>query len=138
MPISNAQKAILHVAKSRLHLDRDQYEAVLQAAAGVHSSSELDNSGFDRVMSRFEELGFENRSTTKKRRTPRPASPITPQQQMLIRDLYLQLGWNDVARQAGFNQRQVRKPWPQTRRDANKVIEGLKAILARLHRAHGA
>lgn len=129
--ITNGQKAILHIAKQQLGLDRDQYEAILQAEAGVTSSSSLDNKGFDRVVTRLEELGFVNRGRRTKPRNHRPAAPITPHQQQLIRDLYLQLGWADLARQTGFNQRQVRKPWPQTRRDGNVVIEGLKAILKR-------
>lgn len=135
--ISTSQKALLHIAKSQLQLDRDHYEAVLREQAGVTSSSELDNSGFDAVMHRFEELGFTNASPKKvewKKRPRRfaPEDPVTPPQQLLIRDLYAQLGWHDLARQQAFSQRQTRKPWPQTRRDANKVIEGLKAILKRV------
>lgn len=130
--ISNAQKAVLHIASQQLHLEREQYEAILQEQAGVTSSSDLDKAGFMKVMTRLEQLGFETTSPKKKRpRRYQPNEPITPQQQELIRDLYLQLGWSDLARQSGFNQRQVRKPWPQTRRDGNKVIEGLKAILKR-------
>lgn len=126
--ISKQQKAILHVASAKLRLDRDQYEAILQSEAGVTSSSDLDRKGFDRVMRRFEHLGFHNVSRAKKRA---PAEPITPHQQQLIRELYSALGWHEIERQTGFNRRQVRKPWPQTRRDANKVIEGLKAITKR-------
>jgi hypothetical protein len=134
--ISAAQKTLLHIAKSQLQLDREQYEAILQAQAGVTSSNDLDNAGFDAVMVRFEELGFTNTSTKKaswKKRSHHfgPDEPVTQRQQLLIRDLYIQLGWNDLAQQKAFNQRQTRKPWPQTRRDANKVIEGLKAILKR-------
>lgn len=138
--ISNEQKAVLHIAKSKLGLAREQYEAVLQEQAGVTSSSDLDKAGFLKVMTRFEELGFESTSPKKKRsRRYTPDEPITPAQQELIRDLYLQLGWHDLGRQSAFNARQVRKPWPQTRRDANKVIEGLKAILKRQQQAkdHG-
>lgn len=130
--ISAAQKAILHVAKSKLRLERDEYEAILQAEAGVTSSTDLDKTGFDRVMKRFEHLGFHN---TSRKRRPRPQEPITPFQQQLIRELYRELGWIEIERQTGFSKRQIAKPWPQTRRDANKVIEGLKAIAKRRENA---
>lgn len=127
--ISNEQKAILHIAKQQLSLNREMYEAILYGAAGVRSSVDLDNAGFDKVMSRLEELGFENRAKKKPaRRRSRPQDGITPAQQQLIRELYQELGWDDVARHVGFNKHQVKKPWPQTRAEANKVIEGLKAI----------
>lgn len=128
--ITNAQKKILHIAQHKLELTRDEYESVLFENAGVHTSLELTNQGFDRVMKRFEELGFKN--TAKKRwKTSHPKWSVTADQQQLIRALYAQLGWDAMPRQMGFNKRCCGKSWPQTRTDANKVIEGLKAIAKR-------
>lgn len=60
----------------------------------------------------------------------REDQPITRRQQEVVTLLYEQLGW-DLQRQRGFNQRQTRRPWPQTQKDADAVIEGLTAILLR-------
>lgn len=127
--ISAKQKMLLHVAARQLGLDRDHYEALLQEQAGVRSSSDLSNEGFDRVVARLEELGFHNTSRRPRRREP--AAPVTPHQQAHIAELYDQLGWAELPRRMAFNRRQCRKSWPQTRTDANKVIEGLKAMLHR-------
>ncbi len=131
--ISNAQKAVLHVAKAQLHLDDEMYRAILREQAEVGSSTELTNDGFDKVMRRLEELGFQNTARKARRWSkPSPQSAITAEQQALIRELYSQLGWTEMPRQIGFNKRCCGKSWPQTRTHANKVIEGLKAICGRL------
>ena len=129
--ISNAQKAMLHVAKSQLKLEDEMYRAILREQGGVESSTELTNTTFERVIRRLEELGFVNSARRPLRRDRRPTEPVTPEQQQKIRDLYATLGWTETARQMGFNKRCCRKSWPQTRTDAAKVIEGLKAIVAR-------
>lgn len=133
--ISAKQKTLLHVAKAKLGLDREAYETILQAEAGVRSSNDLTNSGFDKVVRRFEELGFQNiaRRPRPKRRysKPGPTEPVTPDQQRLLDELYAQLGWQELPRRMGFSKRTCGKSWPQTRTDAAKVIEGLKAMLKR-------
>lgn len=126
--ISNAQKAILHVAKAKLHLEDDFYRSILRENAGVESSTDLTNKGFDKVMKRLEQLGFYN---TARRRKGRPLDSITPEQLAHIRDLYGQLGWSEQSRQMGFNKRCCRRSWPQSKSDGIKVIEGLKAMLSR-------
>lgn len=61
MAVSNARKALLHVAKHQLGLSDDDYRTVLRREAGVESSRDLDGAGFDRVMTEFERLGFKGR-----------------------------------------------------------------------------
>lgn len=56
--IDNSRKALLHVAKARLQMCDADYRELLQRAAGVNSSVDLDGAGFDRVMAEFERLGF--------------------------------------------------------------------------------
>lgn len=56
--IGNAEKAIIHIAKSDLHLSQDEYEAVLLGAAGVSSSKELTYAKYGAVLDRLKELGF--------------------------------------------------------------------------------
>lgn len=58
MTISKPQKAILHVAKAKLGLDDDLYRQALVRIAGVTSSTELDQDGFEAVMGFFFYCGF--------------------------------------------------------------------------------
>lgn len=58
MPISKQHKAVIHVAKSQLHMADEDYRAMLARVAGVRSSTELDEGGFVRVMAELERLGF--------------------------------------------------------------------------------
>jgi hypothetical protein len=127
--ISPAQKKLLHTAKNVLQLDDEDYRAILQAEASVASSNDLDNRGLNRVLKRFAKLGFNNTAHRSRRRQPQAL--ITPEQQALIAENYRQLGFDTFARQSGFNRRCCGKALPQTRTDANKVIEGQKAMLAR-------
>lgn len=59
MTLSNKQKAVLHVAKSKLGLSDTDYRRILVHVAGVTSSTELDRPGFDAVMGFMAYLGFE-------------------------------------------------------------------------------
>lgn len=129
--ITPAQKRMLHAAARQLQLTRDQYESILMEHAGVHSSNDLDNEKFDRVMRHMERLGFDNYVRPQRN----AAGAITKWQLIKIQAMYRELGWNDRARQVGFNKRQCAAPWPQTRQQANQVIEGLKALVTRKGRA---
>jgi hypothetical protein len=135
MPTADQIK-IIHVAKTKLSLSRDDYEAILQEQAGVVTSKDLSKAGFEKVMRRMEELGFENLAKKKKpSREYRPKAAVTPEQQKLIAALFNELGWIETSRQMGFSKRCCRKNWPQSRTDANKVIEGLKAMIRRAPKA---
>lgn len=58
MTISKPQKTILHVAKGKLGLDDDLYRQALVRIAGVTSSTELDQAGFEVMMGFFEYCGL--------------------------------------------------------------------------------
>jgi transposase len=141
--ISTAQIRLLHTAKNVLHLTDDDYRALLKAEAGVTSSKDLDNRGLNRVLKRLQKAGFKN--TAHRPRRAQPQGLISPEQQQLIEDNYERLarltaaagnpGFHTFAARSGFNRRCCRKAMPQTRADANKVIEGQKAIIQRLSTA---
>ena len=63
MPITNRQKSMIHVAKAQLQMEESAYRALLQRAAGVSKSTQLDASGFDAVMAEFGRLGFQIKRT---------------------------------------------------------------------------
>ena len=71
--ISNAKKAVIHIAKAQTGMSDDEYRDLL-SSVGAKSSTQLTDSTFDKVMSRFEALGF--RTTSKPRRRPRKASGL--------------------------------------------------------------
>lgn len=74
--IGNKEKALIHVAKSRLGMSDEDYRAML-ASVGVRSSSELNHLQLDEVMKRFEAGGFKPR-TPKAARRRRAADPKAP------------------------------------------------------------
>ena len=84
--ISNDRKAVIHVAKHQLQMPDEDYRALLQRAAGVNSSAELDETGFTAVMAEFERLGFRS----KRHRVNLSSRPgmATPAQIAKIRSLW--------------------------------------------------
>jgi len=61
--IGTAKLSLIHVAKKQLALSEEDYRQILDQAAGVASARELSPGGFEAVMDRFEQLGFESTST---------------------------------------------------------------------------
>lgn len=71
--ISKAKKAVIHVAKTQTGMTEEEYRDML-AGVGASSSTELTDATFDKVMSRFEQMGF--RTTSKPRRRPRKSAGL--------------------------------------------------------------
>ena len=63
--------AKIHIAKAQLGMSRDEYEAMLQSF-GVTSSADLDARGLDRLLRRFETLGFKPANVKKRGRDRTP------------------------------------------------------------------
>jgi hypothetical protein len=138
MVIGQKKKALIHIAKDDLHLDEESYRQILKGVAGVESSTRLTKEGFERVMKRFQEMGFKGllpdpyHPVPKGRLIP-SGSPhglesITLSQQDFISYLLEKLNW-DEGHYHAFCQRIIRRPAPLTKRDGQKVIIGLMAIL---------
>jgi phage gp16-like protein len=62
--ISNAQKSLIHVAKSKTGMTDEEYRAML-SGFGVGSSTELDRARFDAVMRHFKKMGFRQKGGAK-------------------------------------------------------------------------
>lgn len=86
MSISNEKKSVLHVAKSQMQMVDADYRALLQRAAGVSSSVDLDEAGFTAVMAEFERMGF--RSSKGSAQKERREGMATPAQIGKIRALW--------------------------------------------------
>lgn len=80
--ISNAQKALIHVAKSKTGMTEDEYRAML-SGFGVASSVELDRAKFDRVMRHFKKMGFRTRAKDAGRSPGAEETPAVPSEQKL-------------------------------------------------------
>jgi hypothetical protein len=143
MVIGQKKKSLIHVAKSNLHLDDSSYRQILKGVAGVESSTELTREGFEKVMKRFEEMGFKGllpspyhpapRGRLIPFQSPQGFDPITPSQQNFIAYLLENLDWDEGHYQA-FCQRIVKRPAPLTKRDGQKIIIGLMAVLRKKKR----
>jgi hypothetical protein len=138
MSIGPKKKALVHIAKEDLHLDEESYRQILKSVAGVESSTQLNQEGFQRVMRRFQEMGFRGllphpyRPVPKGRLIPLDSlqgfEAITESQQSFITYLLENLSWEEGHYHA-FCQRIVKKSSPQTKREGQKIIIGLMAIL---------
>jgi len=136
--IGRKKKALVHIAKENLHLDDETYRQILKGVAGVESATLLRREGFEKVMKRFQEMGFKGllphpyQPTPKGRFIP-PDSPqglesITASQQDFVSYLLKTLGWDEGHYQA-FCQRILKRPSPLTKREGQKIVIGLLAIL---------
>ncbi|HEY3951664.1 regulatory protein GemA [Phenylobacterium sp.] len=129
--IAARKVALLHVAKTKLALSDEAYRDELQRHGGRSSARELDEHGFEAVLQRFRQLGFE----TNRRREGygERLSMATDGQLALIRSL-----WSDVS--GGLPEARL-NVWLQhfgvsalrfaTKDKAIKVIAGLRAWQAR-------
>lgn len=142
MVIGRKKKALVHIAKENLHLDEDSYRQILKGVAGVGSAAELTREGFEKVMKRFQEMGFKGLLPSPYHPVPKgrlipSGSPqglesITSNQRDFIAYLLEKLNWEE-GHYHSFCQRIIKRPDPLTKRDGQKIIIGLMAILR--HRA---
>jgi hypothetical protein len=138
MVIGRKKKALIHIAKDDLHLDEESYRQILKGVAGVESSTQLTKEGFETVMKRFQEMGFKGLlrhpyNPVPKGRlipsgSPQGLEAISSSQQDFISYLLEKLNW-DEGHYPAFCQRIIKRPDPLTKRDGQKIIIGLMAVL---------
>jgi hypothetical protein len=138
MPIGRKKKAIVHIAKEDLHLDEESYRQILKGVAGVESATQLTKEGFEKVMKRFQEMGFRGllphpyhpipKGRLIPSDSPQGLESITSGQQDFIAFLLEKLNWGEGHYHA-FCQRIIKRPEALTKRDGQKIIIGLMAIL---------
>jgi hypothetical protein len=136
--IGRKKKALVHIAKENLHLDEESYRQILKGVAGVGSAAELTREGFEKVMKRFQDMGFKGLLPSPYHPAPKgrlipSGSPlglesITSNQMDFIAYLLDKLTW-DEGHYHTFCQRIIKRPAPLTKRDGQKIIIGLMAIL---------
>ena len=85
--ISNAKKAVIHIAKAQVGMTDDEYSALL-SGVGVESSVDLSNKTFDKIMYRFERLGFQSSAKTRtKNKTRRKPDKLPLEKKHLMKKL---------------------------------------------------
>lgn len=136
--IGRKKKALVHIAKENLHLDEESYRQILKGVAGVESSTQLSTEGFEKVMRRFQEMGFKGllphpyHPAPKGRLipsdSPQGLETITSSQNDFISYLLEELKWEEGHYHA-FCKRIIKSAEPRTKRDGQKIIIGLMAIL---------
>ena len=74
-------------------------------------------------------MGFKAPAYCHRRRNA--SGTISAAQMRKIKELFGVLSMDTVERQQGLCRRVIKKPWAQTRAEANKMVECLKAMLKR-------
>jgi len=133
MRINNKQKALLHVAKTKLDLSDAEYRAALIHIAGVTRSVDLDKDGFDAPMGYFEYIGFAPLVVTGRDYGKRPGMATFAQLEF-IRTLWVE--WSGASADDGLNtwlknKFKVDSLRFVTAKDAGRVITALKSMKAR-------
>ncbi len=119
--LDHKKLAVIHIVKKELGLTDQEYRDALEKITGVRSARELDERGFRTLMRHF----------AKSRHYRVNARGLTFRQQLFIKHLVDDLGWEET-----HFRNFLRKYYKQeavaalSRREASKVIESLKQILA--------
>jgi phage gp16-like protein len=127
--------AKIHIAAKELHLTEDAYRTLLDSVAGVRSAAELDAAGRQEVLACLRRLGWEPRGSSQPQRARGPAGPQAAKIAALWGALHRagKVRHGDARAMRRFVVRMTgveALEW-LTARQANLVIEALKAWLAR-------
>lgn len=127
-------RAIYGRAKTRT-MDDDQLHALVTAETGKDSIRMLDRKEADKVIVALGGTPLyrnnKSRRTTQHQRKQKGVKQIVTSEQLeFMSSLASQLDWKKETL-TNFCQRQIKRGAPSTTEEANKVIEGMKAILSR-------
>lgn len=134
----------IHAQASALQLPDDVRKDMQLKLVGVTSTKDMTPTQLTTVWQRLTTLA-KDAGLAKSRRKGRPGRDerqpdelVTTEQTQKISELFDLLGIAAVGQaRMNFSRRTCGSTWPQTREQANKVIEGLKAMEARGWKARG-
>ena len=135
--ISPQKLKLIHVARRELDLPEEAYREILRHHGGVKSSKDLDDEGFKRVLDCMKALGFWVKRRFEQTRPREPGALPTPGQLKVI-----EYSWDDLSEYVGgaeaipfrrgfYVKLKLAALGPQTRAQANAVIEALKQRVSR-------
>ena len=129
---------LIHVARRELKLSEQEFREILRHHGGVESSKDLDDDSFKRVIDCMKALGFWVRRSFEQTRPRDPGDLPTVGQMKVIAHLWADLseylaGAEYAHYRRAFYKEALQIPalGPQTRAQANKVIEVLKQRVQR-------
>lgn len=133
----------IHAQAHALELDDETRRDMQRKLVGVESSKDMSLAQLSTVWQRLTTLAQDAGLAKPTRRRPGrderlPAEPPTKEQLEKIECLYDELGVRPSGDMMALARRIIGHPWPQNREEANKLIEGMKAMKARGWRARGA
>lgn len=128
-PDRRARLAKVHIAKKQLALEDDSYRALLHRVTGQESSANCTDAQLDALLGEFKRLGFAG----EKPKTPRSDKAYVRMIFGIWKDLKPFVNDHSVRALQSFVKRQTNVDAPEflSPEEANDVIEGLKAWLAR-------
>lgn len=135
-PVTNKQKALIHMAVSTLGIDREDYRAMLverYPSCWAGSCTELTYGEASDLIDRLKAMGFEIKR--RRVRCPKNVTRLVSRDQLaLIARLEDEVAWRlpDGARR--FCVKITGRERPATSRDAAKLIEALKNMSSRPHK----
>jgi phage gp16-like protein len=135
-PRRRAMTAKIHIAKKQLQLDEDDYRQILLDESGRTSSGDCTEAELERVLKRFEALGFKPLPKVGATGATRPAQhPVARKARALWISLYHLCAVESPSEKAleSFAKRQLkceRLVWAN-QSDGYKLIEALKAMAVR-------
>lgn len=131
--------AKIHIARKELGLSEENYRALLARVAGAESAASLTASGKARVLAEFERLGWQKKARSSVAPGGRAhVGKVLDLWREAVSTGIIQNGSEEALR--SFVRRQTKSldapdgvaaPQFLTPKQANRVIEGLKAMLAR-------
>ena len=139
----------IHAQAKALQLDDETRREMQQQLVGVESTKDMSPRQLSTIWNRLTVLaqdaglstqhsGLSTRRTRPGRDERQPDELVTEEQTTKINELFDQLGIAAVGQaRMNFSRRTCGSTWPQTREQANKIIEALKAMQARGWRAKG-
>lgn len=117
--IDQKKLAVIHIVKKELQLSDEEYRRIIFRAAGVHSAKGLDEKGFRKLMNYF----------IRSRHYRVNDHGMTLNQKIFIKSLAHQLHWEDQHLENFIHKYYHKNELSSlTRKEASKVIEGLKHI----------
>jgi|Deesub1362B_J571_1020462.scaffolds.fasta_scaffold07241_3 phage gp16-like protein len=138
MKATRKQKAIIHMAKTRLGLDEDTYRAALRAVTGKDSAARLSVGEANRVIDHFVSRGFRIDSMDDRRQRFRDLADrpgmASPAQLRKIEAMWREIAWGDPSRSLRrflFNGWRCSDLRFLTAEQAREVIEAIKKMVAR-------
>lgn len=138
----------IHAQAKTLQLDHDTRREMQRQLVGVESTKDMTFGQLSTIWNRLTVLaadaGLARHAGLARRKRPgrderQPDELVTEEQKAKINELFDALGIAAVGQaRMNFSRRTCGSTWPQTREQANKIVEALKAMVKRGWKAKGA